>query len=460
MAEIIKMPKLGLTMTEGMVSSWRKAEGDRVSKGEVIADVSTDKLAFEVESPIDGVLLKIIVQEGQMVKVGEPIGVVGEPGENVSLESLETSTAEVQEAGENDKTPSDSPVESVGSDSARPKSLIKASPKAKRLAREKGLDITKIKGTGPEGRIIAKDVLAFWQENKERKPSKVSPVASKMAKELGIDLSSIDAEKGRIMKADVLRALEAPVGKDVAERETVKPEVEASTKQGKSERIPLTQMRKVIGERMLLSTSTMPSVTYNIEVDFREFLDFRNKLKNKMEAKGIRISINDILIKVCAIALKEYPMCNSSMEGDHILLHEDVNIGLAVAVDGGLVVPNVKAVQKKTLYEIAVEANRLIEAARKGTLSVDDITGGTFTITNLGMFGMHSFTPIINPPEACILGVNAIVERPVVLNGAIITRPMSMLCLTADHRIIDGADAAKFLLRIKELIEEPYLMLI
>ncbi|MDK2783274.1 MAG: hypothetical protein PWQ32_863 [Thermococcaceae archaeon] len=458
MAEIIKMPKLGLTMTEGMVASWRKSEGDTVSKGEIIADISTDKLTFELESPVDGVLLKIIVQEGQVVAVGEPIGIVGEPGENVSLGTSDSSTSDDQDAPKNDKATSNSQKETAGVAPASPRGLIKASPKAKRLIREMGLDITKIKGTGPEGRIIAKDVLAFAKESK--KTLKASPVASKMAEEFGVDMSSIDAEKGRIMKEDILRALKTLVDKDVSEKETVKPEVGFSVKQEKSKRLPLTQMRKVIGERMLLSTSTMPAVTYNMEVNFKEFLDFRNKLKAKMEPKGVRISINDILMKICSIALKEYPMCNSSMEGDHILLHEDVNIGLAVAVDGGLVVPNVKAVQDKTIYEIAVETKRLVEAARKGNLSVDDMTGGTFTITNLGMFGMHSFTPIINPPEACILGVNAIVERPVVLNGTITTRPMSMLCLTADHRIIDGADAAKFLSRIKEMIEEPYLMLI
>lgn len=243
MAEIIKMPKLGLTMTEGMVASWRKSEGDTVSKGEIIADISTDKLTFELESPVDGVLLKIIVQEGQVVAVGEPIGIVGEPGENVSLGTSDSSTSDDQDAPKNDKATSNSQKETAGVAPASPRGLIKASPKAKRLIREMGLDITKIKGTGPEGRIIAKDVLAFAKESK--KTLKASPVASKMAEEFGVDMSSIDAEKGRIMKEDILRALKTLVDKDVSEKETVKPEVGFSVKQEKSKRLPLTQMRKV-----------------------------------------------------------------------------------------------------------------------------------------------------------------------------------------------------------------------
>lgn len=455
MATSIKMPKLGLTMNEGLVSSWRKSEGDTVAKGEILLDVATDKLTFEVECPEDGVLLKIIVPEGQSVPVGELLGVIGFPGEDISSVPVnDRKTAKVHEDIETG--PSSATTGPVAAE--KPRAFVKASPRAKKTARDNGLDISEVRGTGPDGRIIQKDVLAFLEGSKHRIP-KSSPLASIMAKELGVDLSAVSV-KGRIMKGDVLAAAETAVGTEpqAMKEKICKASVGGET--GKDRNIPLTQMRKVIGERMFRSSATIPSVTYNIEVDFTELVLFRDRIKDKMKAEGTRISFNDILMKMCAVVLEEQPMCNATIDGDHFILHGDVNIGLAVAVEGGLVVPNVKVVQSKTLREIAVETDSLVEAARTNGLTMDDITGGTFTITNLGMFGIHSFNPIINPPEACILAVNAIVKRPVVVDDEIVTRSICMLCLTADHRIVDGADASRFLARLKEIIENPYLMFI
>ena len=201
-------------------------------------------------------------------------------------------------------------------------------------------------------------------------------------------------------------------------------------------------------------------MTYTLEADFSALVAFRNKVKDEASKKGVKISYNHILMKICAAALKENPLANASFEGDAIVMHGNVNIGLAVSVEGGLLVPNVKAVQSKSLLRIAEETEQLVEQARNASLTLDAMQGGTFTITNLGMFGMQSFTPIVNPPEACILGVNAIVEKPVVVNGEIVVRPMSALCLVADHRILDGAEAARFFARIKELVENPWLLLL
>jgi len=444
MATLIRMPKLGLTMNEGLVSSWRKYEGDDVSKGEIILDVATDKLTFEVESPLDGVLLKIIVQEGQSVPVGEILAAVGTPGEDLSDILAADEIHEI--SGREKQIPVKSDPLSVESS----RLLIKASPRAKKTARDNGLDINLVHGTGPEGRIIQKDVMTFLEKTR-RPAAKSSPLASKVAAELGIDLAGIPA-KGRIMKEDVLAAAEAARGKIG--------EISAGAEPEKDKNIPVTQMRKVIGERMFNSSSTIPSVTYNMEIDFTELVRFRNKIKGEMKTGGAKISFNDILIKMCALVLCEQPMCNASLEGDHFVLHGDANIGLAVAVEGGLVVPNIKAAQSKTIGEIASETDALVDKARNNTLTIDEITGGTFTITNLGMFGIHSFNPIINPPEACILAVNAIVKRPVMEKDEVVARSVCMLCLTADHRIVDGADAAGFLVRLKELIENPYLMLL
>lgn len=496
MATLVTMPKLGLTMTEGTISSWTKSQGEEVKKGEIILVVATDKLTYEVEAPEDGVLLEILVSEGDSAPVGENIAVIGEAGEKVEIskaeevEEAETPTEAVEETepafevAARESEPSQSgPVKAsplarkwarifgidlsgiygtgpegrvIKEDVIKAAVKFKSSPLAKKTAREYGFDITEIPGTGPEGRTVNQDVLAFIENQKERE-AKASPVALKMAEELGVDLASID-KTGRIMKEDVLRA----AGMEAVVEEVAKPAVSVSQAPSGEKRVPLTPMRKVIAERMFQSTSTIPSVVFNMEVDFSEFIAFRSKIKNEVSEKGAKVSFNDMLMKVCAKALMEHPMANSSYDqkAQEYILHDGVNIGLAVAVEGGLLVPNVKSVQSKTIFEIASETDALVDKARNNGLSMDDMQGGTFTISNLGMFGMQNFTPIINPPEACILAVNAIVEKPVVIDGAVEIRPMSVIGLTADHRILDGADAARFLARIKELIENPYLLMV
>jgi pyruvate dehydrogenase E2 component (dihydrolipoamide acetyltransferase) len=500
MATYVTMPKLGLTMTEGTVTEWDLNEGDNVKKGQVIAKVATDKLNYEVEAPEDGTLLKIFVQAGVSVPVGENLAVIGNAGEKVEEISSVTAepetreekvekqeeTAEVQKPEPEKKIAgpvSTGPVKAsplakkwarifglslediagsgpegrIGKDDVMNEAVIfKASPLAKKMASENGLDITEIPGTGPGGRTVKEDVIRFIEEGRGK--PKASPVAVKLAEELGVDLASIDKD-GRIMKEDVLAA--AGVSEEAEVEAPAMPST-PSEQAGGEKRVPLSTMRKVIAERMTQSAQTIPSVVFNVEVDFTEIIAFRNRIKEQIAASGAKLSFNDILMKICSRVLTEHPMANASYDKDssEYILHSDVNIGLAVAVEGGLLVPNVKSVQNKSLQEIASETDSLVEKSRKGTLSMDDLQGGTFTISNLGMFGMHDFTPIINPPEACILAVNAIEEKPVVRNGEIVIRPISNLGLTADHRILDGADAAKFLARIRELIENPYLLLV
>lgn len=429
MASPVTMPKLGLTMNTGVVSQWKKKEGEPVRKGEILMVVATDKLTFDVESPSEGVLLKVLVPEGKDVPIGEILAYIGAAGETVAGAAPEMPAA--APAAEEKKVAAPSEVRSA------PAGGIRATPLARKTAREAGIDLALVAGSGPSGRIVRKDVDAAAASGGAS--VKASPVAAKMAAELGVDMASMRKD-GRVMKDDVLRAAAVPEAEDV--------------------RIPLTPMRKVIAERMSVSNATVPSVTYTLEADFSALVAFRNKVKDEASKKGVKISYNHILMKICAAALKENPLANASFEGDAIVMHGNVNIGLAVSVEGGLLVPNVKAVQSKSLLRIAEETEQLVEQARNGSLTLDAMQGGTFTITNLGMFGMQSFTPIVNPPEACILGVNAIVEKPVVVNGEIVVRPMSALCLVADHRILDGAEAARFFARIKELVENPWLLLL
>ncbi len=500
MATLVTMPKLGLTMTEGTISSWSKRKGDEVKKGEIILVVATDKLTYEVEAPEDGVLLDIFISEGESAQVGENIAAIGKPGEKVEVSyAEEVSEAEqpvevVDEplpvaemtAATEEKPLSSGPVKAsplarkwarifnldlsviygtgpegrvVKDDVMKVAQKFKASPLAKKTASDGGLDITDIPGTGPDGRTVNQDVLLYIEAQKGRM-TKATPVASRMAEDLGIDLASIGKD-GRVMKEDVMQA--AGIG-------TITEKSCSKIASGKSpvlslsgeKRVPLSPMRKIIAERMTHSASTIPSVVFNIEVDFSEFISFRSKIKKEVSDRGAKVSFNDMLMKVCAKALMENSMANASYDQgtQEYILHDEVNIGLAVAVPGGLLVPNVKSVQSKSIYEIASVTDALIDKARNNKLGMDDMQGGTFTISNLGMFGMHDFTPIINPPEACILAVNAIVEKPVAVNGAVEIRPISMIGLTADHRILDGADAAKFLARIKELIENPYLLMV
>ncbi|PIE55124.1 MAG: dihydrolipoyllysine succinyltransferase [Dethiosulfovibrio peptidovorans] len=429
MATNIPMPKLGLTMTEGTVSKWIKQEGDPVKTGEVLFVVSTDKITYEVQSERDGVLLKIYVSENQSVPVGANVAAIGEADE--VLEPCD-GAAPLQEPSE-PTLPTISPEKS--GEETNPKGL-RATPKARKTAKDLGIDLTTISGSGPEGSIRCKDVITA-----SKRSPKMSPVAAKMAADLGLDPSAIPGTGKRIMKADVTAtgttAVQCPIGDTI---------------------VPMTTMRAIIARRMLESVQTIPAVTYDVELDCTAMINLRKQVK----AMGAQISYNDVVMMACARALTEYPMCNCStdMENQSYIMHSSVNIGLAVAIEGGLLVPNVKDVQTKFLLEIATATKDLVDRARSNRLLPQDLEGGTFTITNLGMFGVKSFSPIVNPPESCILAINAMRETPVVVDGAVVVRTITNLCLTADHRSVDGADGAQFLTRVKELLESPMLLLL
>lgn len=445
MAFTITMPKLGLTMNSGSVTEWKKQIGDPVKKGEILYIVATDKLTVDVESPADGVLLAITIKDGEEMPVGEAIGFIGEPGEKVDAAPA---PAAVQASA---AAPTSAVAPRVAVPEARPAASSVAgagrapsSPKAKKIAREKGIDLSSVMGTGPGGWIVAKDV-----ENAAAAP-KVSPVAAKMAAEAGIDLAAVGAAGSRIMKADVTAAVgQAGAG-------TVAPLADGGR------RVPVTQMRRVIGGRMLGSTTSIPSVHYFVDVDMAALNAMRASCNARLTKKegAVKVSVNDILMKFCAKLLLDCPLLNGSVEEDAFVMHDWVNIGFAVALVGGLMVPNIKNVQNKGLETIARERADLVAKTRGGGLSPDNMTGGTFTISNLGMMGVDAFTPIINPPEVAILGVGATREIPVVKNGEIVIRPVATLCLAADHRLVDGADAAEFIAKLRDLIEDPDLFLL
>ncbi len=435
MAKLVVMPKLGLTMTEGAVSRWLKAEGEAVREGEPLFEVETDKLTNTIEATASGTLLKILAKEGETLPCLAGVAVIGEAGEDISPllpGAPEAGPAPGPEAAAPKPAPAPKP----------PAGRVVASPAAKKLARELGVELAEVPGTGPGGRITEEDVKKF----KAAPPPppaepgpKASPLAAKAAAELGMDLKDVPHKGGRILAADILAAVSAPAAQE-GPREEVK---------------RMNGMRKAIARNMQNSHMTSPTVTFNLGCDVTELA----KLRARLKADDIKVSYTDILVKLVAVALREFPLLNCSVDGDNIIYKNYVNMGVAVALDNGLVVPNVRDADKKGLREISAEVKELANLARTGGLPMERLSGGTFTITNLGMYGIESFTPIINQPEVAILGVNTIEDKVVVVDGEICVRPILNLSLTADHRVVDGSVAAQFLQRLKKLIECPALAL-
>ena len=433
MAIEILMPKLGLTMTEGTIETWKKKPGDAVRKGEILFSVATDKLTNDVEAEDEGVLIGIAVPDGGVAPCKSVVGWLGAAGEAAPQASAASAPA-VSPA-----SPAAPAAAAAAAPAAREGGYVTASPYAKKLAREKGLDLSAIPATGARGMVAARDVAAFVPAPAVR-GVKVTPLAAKAAADAGIDPAEVPSH-GRVLGQDILAYLEHSR--------------EKGAEAPREESVPMNGMRRAIAKNMLASHMTSPTVTFDLSADMTEMKAWREQLR----AKDIRVSYTDLLVKFVAKALTEYPLLNCSVEGDRIIYKHYVNMGVAVALDSGLVVPNVTDADKKSLTEISAEVKALAEAARGGTLPMEKLRGGTFTITNLGMYGIESFTPIINQPEVAILGVTAMEDRVVVRNGEMVIRPMMTLSLTADHRVVDGSVAAEFLQRIKTLLENPALML-
>lgn len=428
MATEIIMPQLGLTMTEGTVTKWLKAEGETVEIGDLLVEISTDKITNQIESSAKGILLKIMVPEGKTAPVKSVIAYIGEPGEIISGEQEEQPAATAAPLEEVKQKTSKEPLAPQ-----RKGERVKASPLAKKMAKEKNLSLDEVAGTGPEGRIIARDIEHF--ENQEM-PAKVfaSPLAKKIAEEHGVAMEQIQKD-GRIMSQDVKNLLKPIAGSAAA---------------------PLTGMRKIIAERLSQSWQQAPHVHMTVEVDMSEASSLRQKLSEKQNSK---FSYTELITKACAQVIHEFPEFCNSIVGDQVVTSPEINIGMAVAIDQGLVVPVIRQAYGKSLLDLRNEIAELGNKARNGQLSPDDMSGAVFTISNLGMYGVDHFTPVINPPESAILGVCRILEKPVVIAGEIQIRPMMNLVMSFDHRLIDGAVGAQFMKRLRELLEEPLLMI-
>lgn len=436
MAKTVIMPKLGLTMTEGTVVSWRKHEGDTVSVGDVVCEVSTDKLTNEVTAEDNGVLLKIVVEEGQTVPVQDVLGIIGAAGEDISSLLGGAPAASVTNTAEAPATPAAEKASVSGE-------RILAAPAAKKRAKELGIDIALVVPSGK--RITIDDVEKYYAAAQAKaKPAvpKATPMAKIEAAAAGVDLADVPA-KGRIKRTDVQTFVNGS--------KATAPEAAVSAAETADEEIvPMSMMRKVIAKRMRESVDISPTVTYNVSVDMTALAALRQSLKPYR-----KVTYTDLLVLIVSQALLEFPMVNCSIEGDNMILKHYVNMGVAVAVENGLVVPVIKNAHKMGLTAISEVIADYAAKAKSNTLSPDAMSGGTFTITNLGMFGMESFSPIINQPEVAILGVNAIHDVLYLKDGAVCSKPMMTLSLTADHRAVDGAVAAQFLQKVRSVMEAP-----
>lgn len=433
MANTVVMPKMGLTMTEGMVSKWLKREGDSIMEGEALFEVETDKLVNEVASNFSGVILKLLVDEGEMVPCIAPIAYIGEAGENVDGVP-EAAAAALPMAEEPAKAQT---FLQAAKPAAQPGGYVIASPAAKHLAKERGLALEEITPTGQDGAVLLRDVERFTGDY-----TKVSGLAAKIAQELGVDIASLGGTD-RIMSEDVLRAALSGA-QDVAQ----------------DSREPLNGMRKTISRRMTESWHVSPRVCYTAAIDCTQLAAARNCMKKEFETAGIKLSYNHLVMLAVTKALQAFPAINASLEGDTLIRHTKINIGLAVGVEKGLLVPNLKGCERMGLMSIAKGTEEMIASARNGSIGMDALSDGTFTITNLGMYGIKGFSPIINQPELAILGLAAIIDTPVAIDGQVVIRPMMELNLVADHRVIDGVMAAGFLQKIVSLLETPAKMLL
>lgn len=415
MAFEIKMPQLGLTMEEGTVAQWLKQEGDTVAKGDVLLEITTDKLTSEIESEADGVLLKIVAKEGEDVPVKGLLGYIGEAGETVGDAAPAAAPAAAAPAPAEVPAAAPAPAPAVKADGSR----IRISPLARKTAAKLGVDYQNLTGSGPSGRIVQKDILAAAEAAKQQ----LAPVAEAPA-----TAPAPAAKSGELELMD---------GDEV---------------------VKLAGMRKVVAERMAKSAREIPTVTQNVKIDVTKLVAFRKQIN---ETSGQKFSMNDFILKAVANALRANPHILVSIDGNQIIKRAHVNLGMAVALDDGLIVPVIRDADKLSLSQISATAKDLAVRARENKLAMDEYKGSTFTISNLGMFGVETFDPIINQPDAGILGVCAVQdELDMDDEGKIFKKQVMRISFTFDHRLIDGAVAAKFELAIKELLEDPMRILL
>ena len=430
------MPKMGDAMEEGTLVKWLKSEGDEVSEGDPIAEIETDKVTLELEAEDSGTLAQLIADEGQDIPVGEAIAFIAGEGEEVPERAAGGGAEEAEEEGGEGEaqvqtaTETEAPEEEGGEEAAaqadgRTDGHFRASPIVRRLAQENNLDLSRIEGSGPAGRIVERDVRAAM-------------------------------ESGTAQKTDGKAEVEAP------EREAA-PQVAAApepTRAPGTELVEPSRMRRVIGERMTQSKQQVPHYDATVEVEMNDLLALRKQLNEQLEEQGIKLSINDFVMKAVALALKDFPNLNALWTSEGIELHQQVDLAMAVALEEGLITPVIRDAANKTLSAISSASKDLAKRAREGALKPEEYQGGTVTVSNMGMFGVESFAAIINPPQAAIVAVSSIMQRAMFKDDEVVPVSIMKLTLSADHRISNGAEGAQYLAEVKRLLEHPMTLVV
>lgn len=422
-----------MAMTEGTIVEWQVKEGDAVATGDVLVEIETDKSAMEVEAECDGTILRILHGDGETVPVIEVIAWIGTPGEAIPESTSTSTSASVQ--------PAENPPESVGSNEVNSNSAsseadqvgssrVRATPAARRVAAERNIPLGTIPPSGRSGEVREADVLSF-------SPGKSTPLARRMAEAENLDLTGVtgSGHGGKVFSSDLQQS-----------------STRTASLGSEDQRVPLNRIQKITGKRMLQSHTEIPVVSMDTVTDVTELLRIRKQLNDTLEGK---ITINDFVLKATAMALEENPRLNSVLDGDELIYKSDINLGMAVATERGLLVPVISNANTLTLRQLSRSAADVAGKCRAGKISPDEMDGGTFTVSNIGVYGVTSFTPIINQPQAAILGVCAVDEKLTLVDGNVEARKVMGLSISFDHRIVDGAEASVFFSRIRELLERP-----
>ena len=437
MATELKMPQMGYDMEEGTVVRWLKEEGSTVGRNEPVAEIETDKAVVEFESEAEGVLLRIVASEGSIVPVGETIALVGLEGEEAdnvpsagSTESTDSDTAIREElTSESERHEVQEPIRNTTQESSEstPTTRILATPVARRIADELGIDLKQVAGSGPGGRITKKDVETF------------DPASSTSTKETNFEMSSSETPE------------QSPAEIPEPVSETTDPSVNSMP----GEKEPLSRMRQQIARVTVKSKTEKPHFYVSAEIDMTKAMALRKQVNDQLSDDGVRITVNDLIVKACIESLKKYPKFNAYFQDDGIQFNNTINIAVAIAGEEGLIVPAILDCGSKTLRELSQMVKDLANRSASGTLNNQEYTGGTFAISNLGMFDVTGFLAIIHPPQSAVLAVGTVAEKPVVRDGELAVANIMNATISADHRIVDGVEGAEFIVEVKRLLENP-----
>ena len=456
MATSMVMPQMGYDMHEGKVVRWLKKEGEEVIRGEVIAEIETDKATVEYEAYTGGVVAKIVAAEGMTIPVGGLIAVLTAPGEAIPEDILTDAALDAPAEAPPATAAAEVPASAAAAAPGASDEEVRASPLARRMAKERGVDLSSITGTGPGGRITEADIpeqVASALAAPAIGDIKASPLAKRLARERGIDLTTLTGTGpgGRITEADVPEHV-APAAAQVSS--------ETGASAGlTSENVELSRMRQTIARVTVDSWQAAPHFYVSVDIDMTKAMSFRRDVNDELDAES-RVSVNDLIVKASAIAIGRHPKFNSFFRDDHLQMNESINVGIAVALESGLIVPGINGCEAKSLLGIAAASRDLVARANSGSLRNEEYSGTTFSVSNMGMFDIESFTAIIYPPHAAILAVGTVKEQPVARDGELAIAQIMKATLSTDHRVADGAEAAQFLVGIKKLLENPISLVI